>query len=74
MCCRDRARRSEEPLTWEHPKCRGCSAGGAHGGRGQSEPQDLRPQSGCEGPASEDPRETQGPRATLKTKGFLLYE
>lgn len=30
----------------------------------------LRPQSGCEGPASEDPMETQGPSATLKTKGF----
>lgn len=34
----------------------------------------LRPQNSCKGPASEDPRKTQGPHATLKTKGFLFYE
>lgn len=34
----------------------------------------MRPHGSCKGPVSEDPRRTQGPHATLKTKGFLFYE
>lgn len=34
----------------------------------------MRPHSSCKGPVSEDPRKTEGPHATLKTKGFLFYE